>query len=255
MGKMDQGFGAIGLLVVGTLLAGLLMVGIPIILAPDPVKLSDWLGFAGSVVGALVTLIAAGVAWRAVQHQIDAQQLIANRQLAIQSFDVLIKQSELLEEEIRFVNEALLMNGRFHAAFGFFIFNDGKLARATAQKALSMISPCLEAIKAERERLNETRIRRWIAPDLFSRRHELADAMDRLEATLPQLKFILESTLVASSESGAIAKEDLARIRAFNPFEALLTHREAYTEYSEAINNLRRQVHLQTTKAREEIGI
>ena len=36
---------------------------------------SDWLGFAGSVVGAGVALIAAGIAWFAVQQQIEAQRL------------------------------------------------------------------------------------------------------------------------------------------------------------------------------------
>jgi hypothetical protein len=40
---------------------------------------TDWLGFTGSVIGALVALIAAGVAWFAVQGQIGAQRLEAEQ--------------------------------------------------------------------------------------------------------------------------------------------------------------------------------
>ena len=43
----------------------------PIVASPDPVKLSDWLGFAGSLGGAIVALIAAWKAWSAVQDQIQ----------------------------------------------------------------------------------------------------------------------------------------------------------------------------------------
>ena len=42
----------------------------PIVASPDHVKLSDWFGFAGSFAGAMVTLAAAALAWRAVQGQI-----------------------------------------------------------------------------------------------------------------------------------------------------------------------------------------
>jgi hypothetical protein len=42
----------------------------PIAASADHVKLSDWLGFAGSFVGAMVTLAAAALAWWAVQSQI-----------------------------------------------------------------------------------------------------------------------------------------------------------------------------------------
>ena len=83
------GLTPIAILVLFTALAFLLTGGIPILLAPDPVKVSDWLGFSGAVVGALVALGAAIIAWRAVQRQIEAQRAIAERQAAIQSYDVL----------------------------------------------------------------------------------------------------------------------------------------------------------------------
>ncbi|MET4071544.1 hypothetical protein ABID58_006358 [Bradyrhizobium sp. S3.2.6] len=72
--KWDQGLGVIGLLVLATVLALLLTLGIPIAVSKDTVELKDWLGFAGNVLGACVTLLAAVIAWRAVQAQIASQR-------------------------------------------------------------------------------------------------------------------------------------------------------------------------------------
>lgn len=95
------GLTPIAVLVLFTALTLLLTAGIPILLAPEPVKVSDWLGFSGAVVGALVTLSAAIIAWRAVQQQIEAQRIIAERQAAIQSYDVLHRLATTLEDELR----------------------------------------------------------------------------------------------------------------------------------------------------------
>jgi hypothetical protein len=70
-------------LLIFALVLGLLVTILgPIVVAPDPVKLSDWLGFAGSFAGAMVTLIAAAIAWRAVQNQIHQAEsaMIRTRQ-------------------------------------------------------------------------------------------------------------------------------------------------------------------------------
>jgi hypothetical protein len=237
-------------LVLGTAIVSL----IPVSIATD-IKSSDWIGFAGSIAAGVMTLIAAAFAWSAVQSQIEAQNQIASRQLAIQSFDVLIRQTELLEEEMRFVNAALLKNGRFHAVFGSFGVNDGRMARGTAQKAIVMIEPYLADVKAERARLLETRTRRWIAPDIFTQRAQLHEALDHLEVVLPSVEYVLRGLLMASTESGFVTDGDLARIRAANPFEALNAERKAFSGYGEAIDKLRLRVHAQTAKARIEIGI
>jgi hypothetical protein len=57
------------ILSLSVVLALLLGAGIPLAVAPDPVKLSDWLGFFGTLIGALVAFGAAYLAWRAVQDQ------------------------------------------------------------------------------------------------------------------------------------------------------------------------------------------
>lgn len=72
--KWDQGFGVIGLLVLATALALLLTIGIPITVSKEAVELKDWLGFAGNLLGAGVTVIAAAVAWVSVQKQITTQR-------------------------------------------------------------------------------------------------------------------------------------------------------------------------------------
>lgn len=101
--KLDQGLGTIGLLALATVLATLLSIGIPVIAASEPIKIADWLGFAGGFAGAMVTLIAAGIAWNAVQKQIEVQQKIANRQLSIDALNILIRQAETLEREQRLI--------------------------------------------------------------------------------------------------------------------------------------------------------
>ena len=59
--KIDEGVLSIAVLMLTAALAILLSVGIPIVLAPEPVKLSDWLGFGGAFVGAAVAFIVARV--------------------------------------------------------------------------------------------------------------------------------------------------------------------------------------------------
>lgn len=74
MRQIDHGLAAIGLLLLAVALALLLTVGIPISVSRDSIELKDWLGFAGNVLGAFVTLIAAAIAWKAVKKQIGVQR-------------------------------------------------------------------------------------------------------------------------------------------------------------------------------------
>jgi hypothetical protein len=101
MKNFDLGLGVIGVLALASVLAILLMAGIPILLAGEAVKISDWLGFAGAFAGAMVTLIAAFVAWKAVQVQIAAQQAIADRQAALAEFDALQRVRAVVADEHR----------------------------------------------------------------------------------------------------------------------------------------------------------
>lgn len=95
------GLTPLAILGLAVVLAVLLTAGIPIVMAPEPVKVSDWLGFFGALVGAMVTLGAAWIAWNAVQRQITAQANIAGHQFALQSYEILHRLAATLEDELR----------------------------------------------------------------------------------------------------------------------------------------------------------
>ena len=61
-------------LVLGTMIVVLIPVSIS---GGDVIKANDWIGFAGSVVSGVMTLLAATIAWFAVKRQIDASEAIA----------------------------------------------------------------------------------------------------------------------------------------------------------------------------------
>ncbi len=85
--ELDRGVGAVGLLLLAIALAMLLTIGIPISVSKEGVDLKDWLGFAGNVLGAGVTLLAAIVAWFAVQKQIGVEQKATFLNLIIREED------------------------------------------------------------------------------------------------------------------------------------------------------------------------
>jgi hypothetical protein len=80
-----SGLTPIWLLTLALALGIFLTVMAPIVAGNEPVKLSDWFGFAGSLGGAVVTLIAAVIAWKAVQAQIaQSERAIERARLAEQ---------------------------------------------------------------------------------------------------------------------------------------------------------------------------
>jgi hypothetical protein len=93
MRNLDQGVGIIGLLALASALALLPTIGIPIAVSKEAVELKDWLGFAGNVLGAFVALLAAVIAWRAVQRQITVQR-------EANLLDILTREEDRLEQEL-----------------------------------------------------------------------------------------------------------------------------------------------------------
>jgi hypothetical protein len=75
MGKDNlPGLSPLWLLALAIILGVFIVVAIPIsITTGDSIKSSDWIGFSGSVAAGAMTLIAAALAWFAVQRQIQAQ--------------------------------------------------------------------------------------------------------------------------------------------------------------------------------------
>lgn len=70
MKRFDQGLGVMGLLALVVTLAVLLSVSLPIIKSDATLRVSDWLGFAGNMIAAVLAAVAAAVAWIAAQRQI-----------------------------------------------------------------------------------------------------------------------------------------------------------------------------------------
>lgn len=97
MNRFDHGLGVIGLAILATVLAVFLSVGVPILTAKEGVKLSDWLGFAGNVLGSGTGLLAAAIAWRAVQKQIATQR----EQI---SLEVMIREEDRIEARLASLN-------------------------------------------------------------------------------------------------------------------------------------------------------
>jgi hypothetical protein len=90
---------------------------------------TDWLGFAGSVVGAGVALIAAIIAWFAVQQQIEAQRLESEQKRIEEA-----KKTERQQAEAKFAARIVLTQ-IVHAAAAAFNVAD-KLLEAIDRSAL-----------------------------------------------------------------------------------------------------------------------
>jgi hypothetical protein len=72
------GLSPLWLIMLALVLGVLIVVMIPVSIAGgDAIRSSDWMGFAGNVVSGAMTLLAAAIAWFAVQRQITAQKEIA----------------------------------------------------------------------------------------------------------------------------------------------------------------------------------
>jgi hypothetical protein len=97
MGKRDQGLGAIGLIALAVVLAVLVTVFAPMAAAKTTLDLKDWLGFAGNMLAAIVTVIAAYVAWRAVQTQIGAERDAV-------MLSILMREEDRLETELHAIS-------------------------------------------------------------------------------------------------------------------------------------------------------
>lgn len=95
-----SGLTPIWLISLALVLGTTIVVLIPAAIATGgPIKSSDWIGFAGNVVSGAMTIIAALIAWLAVQKQIEIQKLLSRQQAAIQKFNILQAQLVILQEE------------------------------------------------------------------------------------------------------------------------------------------------------------
>lgn len=84
-----SGLSPLWLISLGLALGCVIVVMIPASIATgEAIKSSDWIGFSGSVVAGAMTLVAAVIAWFAVQRQIDAQEQTQTRARERQTADL-----------------------------------------------------------------------------------------------------------------------------------------------------------------------
>jgi hypothetical protein len=73
--NLPPGLSPLWLISLALVLGTIIVAGIPVSIATgDKIKSSDWIGFAGSIAAGTMTLIAATLAWFAVQRQIKSQE-------------------------------------------------------------------------------------------------------------------------------------------------------------------------------------
>jgi hypothetical protein len=103
---MDQnnssGLSPVWLIALALVLGTTIVVLLPASIAGgDAIKASDWIGFAGNVVAGVMTIVAALIAWVAVQKQIGGQHKIAESQIAAQRVAILQDRLAILQDEYR----------------------------------------------------------------------------------------------------------------------------------------------------------
>src|ERR1700677_1668210 len=75
-----SGLSPLWLISLALILGTFIVIAIPISIASgESIKASDWIGFAGSIAAGVMTLVAATLAWFAVQRQIKAQEVAEER--------------------------------------------------------------------------------------------------------------------------------------------------------------------------------
>lgn len=164
MHHFDHGLGAIGLLCFAAILAVLVFTGIPLILAGEPLKASDWLGFAGSIAGAMMALIAAAVAWRAVQWQIEANHKVTDRTAAFSEIAVINVKSQIFEDRLRQITRARLEAASAAETHQAFIGLTQDIRRANVREARRKMKRHRKTLQSIQREMHQTETRRWGYP-------------------------------------------------------------------------------------------
>ncbi|MGM4891241.1 hypothetical protein [Tardiphaga sp. 839_C3_N1_4] len=145
-----------------------IVVMIPVSIASgDPIKSSDWIGFAGNVVAGAMTLVAAIVAWFAVQSDIQEQKWRFDRELELKADANNIRQAEAKYAA------AIVLSQTVHAA--------ATVAHINKRMVDALSWP------------------RSTAAENYSYSFKIAEQMKLLDAAIPQLSMTLQYFAVAEA--------------------------------------------------------
>jgi hypothetical protein len=182
--RMDQnnssGLSPVWLISLAMVLGTAIVVLLPASIASgDPIKASDWIGFAGNVLAGAMTILAALIAWFAVQKQIGAQQKIAEHQIAAQRIAILQDRLTILLNDYR-----LAWKLRSAAAsLGFIprIFLPTPLVTiADSDQAISKYNEAAARLEQISEEFDMAETRRWSRNVGMAERSEVGLAISKL---------------------------------------------------------------------------
>lgn len=172
MKRLDQGLGAVGLLVLFAALSLILGIGLPIIKSEAALKVSDWLGFSGNMITAVFAGGAAVVAWLSAQRQLRhaAQQ---NSVIAYGS----------LREVLAAINDDAITNADVGTMLGM-IEHEGNtvppermLDKKEMELELIWVKRCVQELAEAHVRLQNDRANPWGGPAERLVRERLVDAV------------------------------------------------------------------------------
>jgi hypothetical protein len=175
---------------------------------------TDWLGFAGSIVGAAMTLVAAAIAWLAVQKQIGIQQKISDQQTAIQQFTILQSALGVVQEEDR-LNALIRLEAQYSKIVEDTLGNSPLLSghiTATKQYLEGRIKE-IEALADEFDRAGKNR---WAFPGSGDERHGVRGALIGLNMANVRALQILAPIDLKLLSSGILTAQDIAQAKAIS---------------------------------------
>jgi hypothetical protein len=190
-GNKLVGLSPLWLISLAMVLGTVIVVLIPSTIAGgDAIKSSDWIGFAGNVVAGTMTILAAIIAWAAVQRQIVIQQEIADGQAAFQRFQILQQQLTTLEEEYRLCSEIKL---RAHGALlvTATYFCEPHIVPWQVDSAREGLHNSALELDAIDDRFDVSSTRRWAFQAGFNSRHEIGQALVRIRMAVTRAKHSL----------------------------------------------------------------
>jgi hypothetical protein len=142
----------------------------------DAIKTSDWIGFAGNVVAGAMTIVAALVAWVAVQKQIGAQHRIAESQIAAQRVAILQDRLAILQNDYRLawkVKSAAAVPGFIPQVF----LSTPTVTTANCDTAISEFAKAIANLDQVVEEFNIAETRRWSRRTGVQERNQIALAV------------------------------------------------------------------------------
>lgn len=253
-----SGLTPLWLISLAMVLGTLIVVFIPLAISGgDTIKSNDWIGFAGNIVAGIMTLIAAFVAWSAVQKQIAAQDRIAQVQIDIQRYEIVQRQTEFLVGETHVCGECT--SKATYALNILPMLSAPDLSYGTLQ----VVHTAYEDLHREVENLDikagSTGVKRWSFSNGVNARNNLMVALVEFRGEIIKASHEMKQIMIANNQFEAklealpVSARDKCRAISVKPScDALVTLAGVYDE---VLRTEIRRLFALTIAARASAGI